>query len=268
MTLRLLPAAAAVAALAGCDKGPAGEPKRDTPAEALHADEGGYAPPPELIAVVRSGAGRLSLTGAAAPLVRVRLGSPGRTPLFATADATGRWRLELPPPAQPLLLGLSMSDRGRTVQAGGYIFLGPDGHAARLRAGGGSESLDAGAGRLVLTALDYDNQRAATLSGLAPAGETVSVKVDGAGRPGAVAGLRGRFVLPLNPPLTTGPHTLEVAAGAAGATTSIAIDAPQPLAGGPYRITHAAAGWRIDWLTPGGGEQTTLIFAASPGQGA
>jgi hypothetical protein len=263
-TLRLLPLLAAFAAVPGCDRGPSSQPRHETPPEAVHPGEGGYAPPPELVAVVRGGAGRLSLSGTAAPLAQVRLGSPGRTPLFAAADAAGRWRLQLSAPAQPLLLGLSMSDHGRTVQAGGYLFLSPEGQAARLRAGGGSEILDAGAERLVLTALDYDNQRAATLSGLAPAGETVSVKVDGAGRRGAVAGLRGRFVAPLNPPLSNGPHTLEVAAGAADAVISIAVDSPAALTGAPYRITRTTAGWRIDWLTPGGGEQTTLIFPASP----
>ena len=42
----------------------------------------------------------------------------------------------------------------------------------------------------------------------------------------------------------------------ASATLSPAL----PLAHGPFRAARSATGWRIDWLTPGGGVQTTLLI--------
>jgi hypothetical protein len=38
-----------------------------------------------------------------------------------------------------------------------------------------------------------------------------------------------------------------------------------PLVGGPYRATATPVGWRIDWITPGGGQQTTLLMASREG---
>jgi hypothetical protein len=43
---------------------------------------------------------------------------------------------------------------------------------------------------------------------------------------------------------------------------------PAPPTDGPYHARPEGLGWRIDWITPGGGPQTTLLLAATPGAAA
>ena len=52
-----------------------------------------------------------------------------------------------------------------------------------------------------------------------------------------------------------------LAAGSAQADFS--VGAPVSIIGLPYHGQPSPAGWRIDWVTPGGGPQTTLIFSAA-----
>jgi len=220
----------------------------------------GYEPAPELQAVRALGGGRMELTGSAPPEVTVRLATPSGAASFATADAQGRWRLQIVASPEPRLFGLSMSQNSRVVQAMGYLFLAPDGWDARLRAGGGSELLGDNAQRLAAETVDYDNQRAATLAGRAGPGEAVSVRVDGVERGQASADDRGRFVIPLNQPLSEGPHDFNLTGASAEVETPVTIEAPAPLGQSPFVASRVGGGWRIDWLTPGGGEQTTLLL--------
>src|SRR5581483_1668179 len=99
----------------------------------------------------------------AAPSARVRLATPTGQAVYAAADETGAWRVAISASGEPRLFGLSMSDDGRVVQAKGYLFIAPDGRAARLRAGGGSEAVARPSVALAASAFDYD-QQAATLS--------------------------------------------------------------------------------------------------------
>ena len=161
---------------------------------------------------------------------------------------------------EPRLFSLSTTDTGRVIQAKGYLFVAPDGFGARLRAGGGSEVLSVAPGGLAVLALDSDNQRAATLSGRAASGETVSLRVDGVERGQATADAGARFVLPLNQPLTPGDHAFDLEGQSGEIRFTSRIDAPAPLGGAPFKAARGDEGWRIDWLTPGGGEQTTLVF--------
>ncbi|HEY3798826.1 MAG TPA: hypothetical protein VGL58_10775 [Caulobacteraceae bacterium] len=244
-------------ALAACS--PNGAQVGNAAPAAAASDEPDYLSPPEL-ASASSVDGRLQLSGLAAPGAAVRLASPGGAALFATADAAGHWSLPLPLSPDARLFNLSMSNAGRVIQARGYLFVAPDGAAARLRAGGGTELL-AASGGLAPLALDYDKQRAVTLSGRAGPGEDVSLHVDGVERGEAVADPDGRFVLSFNQPITPGPHTFDLV-GATAETKFIApIAPPAPLSGTPFAAAKSAGGWRVDWLTPGGGEQVTLLFA-------
>jgi hypothetical protein len=228
------------------------------------ASELAYRPAPDLAAVQPMTGGRLELTGTAAPGAAVRLMSPEGTAIYSGADPRGGWRLALPASAQPRLLSLSMSDQGRTLWALGYIFITPDGHAVRLRSGGGSLVAAAGGGLKAL-ALDYDLRRAATLSGMARPGETVRLSVDGAPRGEAHAEADGRFVLALNEPLSPGSHAFALAGHGAKARFSTELDGPGPLSRSPFAAARSDGGWRIDWRTPTGGEQTTLMLAGQAG---
>jgi hypothetical protein len=190
----------------------------------------------------------------------VRLTSPGAPAQFATADPSGLWRLTAPASADARLFGLSMSAQGRVVQAMGYLFVAP-GAIARLRVGGGTEVLTSGAHGLAALALDYDNKGAATVSGVAGSGEAVGLRADGVERGQAVADKAGRFVLSLSQPLAAGAHDFELVGGPSGDFRfSAGVSASPPIAGAPYAARREGAAWRVDWITPGGGEQTTLIL--------
>lgn len=256
-----LPALAALGLLWGCDP-PRAQPVHPAVSAAATQD---YRAAPELLGGGAGSDGRTELSGSAAPGAVVRLASPGGAALFATADAGGVWRMVVPSSNAPRLLGLSMSSGGQVVQAVGYIFMAPDGTVARLRVGGGTQAPPASAAALAPLALDYDNQRAATLSGLATPQETVSVRVDGVERGQAVTDAKRRFVIQLSQPLAVGPHAFDLVGvgGDADVSFSITIDAPAPLANATYAASRFGAGWRVDWITPGGGEQTTLILGPS-----
>ena len=146
------------------------------------------------------------------------------------------------------------------VQATGYLFLAPDGRTARLRAGGGSEVVGQSPGGRRALVVDYDTQRAATLSGVAPPGALLSLRVDGVERGQATAAANGRFVMPLNQPLSAGSHDFQLAGADTEVEARAAIGPPVRLTSAPFFATRSGAGWRVDWLTPGGGEQTTLIL--------
>ncbi len=221
-----------------------------------------YRPAPELLGGARAAGGGLQLFGSAIPGAAVRLASPSGAQQFATADAKGVWQFTVAPSDQPRLLGLSMSDKGQVVQAVGYLFIAPDGAVARLRTGGGTQAASPGNAALAALALDYDNQRAATLSGVAAPRETVIVRVDGVERSQASANSTGRFVLPLQP-LTAGSHEFDLMGASQQVHFTATVDAPAALAQAPYIAVRLGGGWRIDWRTPGGGEQTTLILGPS-----
>ena len=58
----------------------------------------------------------------------------------------------------------------------------------------------------------------------------------------------------------SGPATAVAPASAPLQTVDLTI--PGDLAASPVEAVREAGGWRIDWLTPGGGVQTTVIPAA------
>jgi hypothetical protein len=253
-------ALAAAALAAGC--GGAGDGAANTAPPGAAPGDQGYEPAPEVLAAMIGPAGRITLAGEAPGGAVVRVASPAGLAQFATADSRGAWRMIVPASAVPQLFGLSMSDRGRVTEAQGYLFVAPDGVVARLRAGGGSEVLGARSPGLVALALDYDNRRAAALSGLGTSGEAESLRVDGVERGQTTTDAAGRFVLPLNEPLGPGPHDFDLAGARREVRFSSSIDAPAPLGGAPFASRPIAQGWRIDWTTPGGGEQTTLVLDA------
>jgi hypothetical protein len=249
----------ALALLAACGEK---EAAVNVAADDQAAPAGDYRPAPELLGGGVLGDRRVQLFGSATPGAVVRLRSPDGAQQFATADVRGVWRFTLAASPQPRLLGLSMSDKGQIVQAVSFLFLSPDGVVARLKAGGGTQAAAPGKPGLAALALDYDNQRAATLSGASGPHETVTVRVDGVERGQATADSTGRFVLPL-PLLPAGAHEFDLMGATQEVHFSASIDAPAALSQAQYAATRAGQGWRVDWRTPGGGGQTTLILGPS-----
>ena len=55
-------------------------------------------------------------------------------------------------------------------------------------------------------------------------------------------------------------HDIQVAGEGGETAVSIAVSPAAPLVYGPVRAERSSQGWRVDWMTPGGGVQTTLLI--------
>jgi hypothetical protein len=250
---------AGLLALAACAPAPGAS---GGPPPAASGAERGYTPPPAVTSAVRAGEGRVLLYGTAPPASRLRVASPAGQEMFALADAGGTWRMALPPAADVRLFGVSAPVAGRLVQSEGYLAVTPGGEAARLRAGSGAVVLDRPGPGIALLAADFDRKGGTVVSGRAPAHAPVKITADGVSVGQASVDASGRFILALDKPLSPGVHAIVASAGGASAEVSLTISPPDPLTAGPFRAESTPAGWRVDWLTPGGGVQSTVLFQA------
>jgi hypothetical protein len=252
---RRIKAAALAALLCGC-----GAPVQpDKPAEAgAPAGEAGYVEAPSVTAVAPAG-GSIRLEGDGPAKAQIRLATPAGSAFVAAADGAGRWRLTLPADSQTRLFGLSALSGGRRVQAQGYVLVAGTGDVALLRAGAGATRLQASAS-VRLTAVDFDREGAAIVSGSAPPESAVSIRVDA--RPGPVgrADASGRFSFSLTQPFTAGVHEVQMLGDAFDETAKVDASPAAPLGGMPFRASNTPYGLRVDWVTPGGGLQSTWIL--------
>lgn len=251
------------AALSGCGRSDKGEwsPKTAPASTQTDAAEAGYVAPPKIEQAERTGTSFV-LRGVGAPGASVRLGAPTGEAWTGVADATGNWSLTVPVGSRVRLYGLSMSRDGRTVQAEGYVMLTPEGSVALLRAGSGAWLLAPGSQSPRILAVDVDQEGGAVISGMAMPGAGLGVRVDRTPRGEGQAGDDGRFFLSLSEPLGAGPHDIQVN-GEGGEQKITIISSPAaPLTQGPFRAQRLDNAWRVDWMTPGGGVQTTLIILA------
>ncbi len=225
------------------------------------AAERAYRDPPAVLSATPIKGGRILLIGRADAQARVRLATPAGPAVFAQSGANGLWRVVLGGAPRVRLFGLSMIAGGRALQAEGYLAITPQGAAARLRAGSGAQVLSkSGAQRLL--AMDFDRKGGTVISGTGAPGAMVNVGVDGVQKGAIAADRAGRFALALDEPLSSGVHRLALDGGGDPAEALVAVSPAEPLAQGPFRATFTLSGWRIDWMTPGGGVQSTLLIAS------
>lgn len=247
---------AACAGLAACDR--TGAPSL-LPAPKAPAAVAGYLTPPAVTASAPGAGGATVLSGTAAPRARVRLGSPGGEAKLATTDDKGAWRIALPPSAEARIFGLSMTTAGRQTQGQGYVLVTPGSRVVLLRSGAGALEPPVG-GPPRITAFDYDREGGSIISGFAPAGALVSIRIDGRPTGESRADAAGRFALALAQPIAQGRHTIQILGDSFENSATIEATPAPPLAGGPFRAQTTDYGLRADWMTPGGGVQSTLIM--------
>jgi hypothetical protein len=252
---RALATLLATLALTACGSKP---PPEARSGEAATQEASDLAPP--RVDTVRATAAGVLLSGPAAPGGKVRLASPAGTALFAVADPKGRWTITLPPAAEPRIFGLSLTTGGRQAQAEGYVLVTPTGQAALLRAGAGALRIDPPA-RPGLRAIDFDRGGGLEVSALVPAGATVIVHLDGNQVAEGRADANGHYVVSLGSPkpVRPGRHGIQVSGDGFEDQAVAQITPAAPLAQGPLRSQFTSAGLRVDWMTPGGGEQSTLL---------
>ncbi len=254
---------AAATLLAGCGPGAPSRSDASTPS-ASGAAEAGFDGPPRAALLTGLAGGGAVLSGAAAPEAEVRLATPQGRAFTATADDAGAWRLQLPRLDEATLFGLSSRRETRTVQAEGYVAVlpAPAPFAVLLRAGASASPIRPAAPALAVEAVDVDAAGAAVVSGSGPAGAALAAFVDGAAAGEGAANDAGRFIIPLTRPLAGGGHQLAVRQATSGAESAVRVVDARPMApeAGPYSARRLEGAWRLDWLTPGGGLQTTLLF--------
>ena len=249
--------------LAGCGKARDWRQAPAAPAAPAPATDAevGYVRPPQLVSAESAADGAVVLSGVAEPNSRVRLLTPDGAAYGGTVAASGAWSMSTPVGGG--IFGLSEDLGGRVVQAEGYIIAlkGPGRPAALLRAGGGAEALGNAGVSLKIAAVDFDSGGGTVISGFAPAGASLRLGVDGAPAPGeAKADRSGRFFIGSPVVLKPGPHQIRVQSPTQAAEADIAISPPGPISGQPYRTARQGGAWRVDWITPGGGVQTSLIL--------
>ena len=190
----------------------------------------------------------------------VRLTQVGGAVIDTPVDTYGRWQVRLPADTSVRLFELSMHDHDRPVQAEGVLAVTPQGVFAQLRAGAGALVLQAPSAQPRILAVDFDRQGGAVVSGMGAPGTSLSMWVDGMARGAIKADPAGRFFLAFAAPLTPGAHLLSLIAGDQSDQVEVQIAPVDPTVTGAFRAVPEAAGWRVDWLTPGGGRQSTLLI--------
>ena len=245
------------APLSACGRHAAGAGARTA---APDADSGYLAPPqPD---TVRPDVDGVVVSGHGPPGAQVRLARPTGEATFATADAQGRWTIQLGPSAEPRIFGLSATAGGRQTQAQGYLLVTPKGQAAVLRAGAGALRVDATPGS-GLRAIDFDVGGGLEITVAAQPRAAVIVRLDGRQVAQGRADDAGRYGLSLppagQPPVRPGGHVVQVSGDGFSDTAGFLVSRPPPLAAGPLSSQLTPAGLRVDWMTPGGGVQSTIL---------
>lgn len=260
--VRLLFAVGLLLVLAACGPGEHEDAWRgEAPkAPADPAADAGYLKPPMLLASQAQAGGGILLTGQSEPGSTVRLGSPTGEAFTVTAGPDGRWTTRLAVAETVRLYGLSMkADNDRQIQAQGYLAILPDGRAAQLRAGAGAFVVGPGSTEPRLLTVDFDRDGAATIGGTARPVSGVSLRIDRTARGAGKTDREGVYHLAVDHPLGPGRHSVEIAGESGEQTLVLPITPAAPLSSA-FRAGREAAGWRIDWNTPGGGVQSTLIL--------
>jgi hypothetical protein len=258
-TLRIALLGSLAAGLAGCGRG------GDQPAQAVADAQPGYVKPPQVLVAARLLNGGEMIAGQSEPGARIRLSSPSGAAYGATAQQDGGWTIPAPAANQVRLFGLSEDLGGRLVQGEGYIVLLPSpGRAgALLRAGDGAAALSLPTARPQIVAIDFDSGGGAVVSGAAKPGSALKVSLDGAPAGETRADSAGLYTIDLAAMLKAGDHALLVESTAGSANVKFTAGPPATISGLPYRGERQAGMWRVDWLTPSGGGQTTLIVDPS-----
>jgi hypothetical protein len=240
-----------------------GGKSRPAGGDAAALDESGYLNPPEPDRVRPDAAGGILLSGHAPPGAKVRLATPAGEAMFVTAGPQGRWTLALTPSSQARIYGLSAIAGSRQAQAQGYVLVTPKGQAAMLRAGAGALRVDAGPGA-GLKAIDFDSGGGLEISAAAAPGATVILRLDGREIAIGRADPEGRYTVSLPgpgqpSPIRPGRHLIQAQGDGFADNATVLVSPPAPLAQGPVSSQLTPAGLRVDWMTPGGGVQSTIL---------
>ena len=252
----------AALALAGCGgKSASSTSASGGASESTEASAQDYLAPPQ-VDTVRVGPGGVTLAGTAMAGGKVGLAMPAGQAMFSTVDAKGRWAIALPPATEARIFRLAASADSRQTEAEGYLLITPSGQAALLRAGASAVRIDP-APRTGLLSVDFDRGGGMELAAQTAPGATVIVRVDHRQIAESRADANGRYEASLSTPkqpIPPGAHEIQIFGDGFSDQAMVQVSPAAPLAQGPVRSQLTAAGLRVDWMTPGGGVQSTLLI--------
>jgi len=221
----------------------------------------GYARAPVLTGVTQNGEGVFVIAGNARPDGRVRVLYQGRRAVGVTADSAGHFKVEVPAANPGGIYDVSMEDSGRLMHAEGRLFV-PFNHpekAVLLRPGASSLPLDAMAG--TIATVDYDSSGGAAVAGKVTPRTQVDLVMGGEIRGRTDSDALGRYSLTTQIPPPAGATAvlgLTIQANKISSVRSVPVSVANVTGGD--RVTAIDGGWRVDWVLPGGGMQSTLVF--------
>jgi hypothetical protein len=99
------------------------------------------------------------------------------------------------------------------------------------------------------------------VSAAVPPGATVILQIDGRQAAQGRANAQGYYQASLGSPnpIRAGSHEVRVSGDGFADSVVAHITPAAPLAQGPLRSQLTSAGLRVDWMTPGGGVQSTIL---------
>ncbi|MGA9657597.1 MAG: hypothetical protein WBQ60_00650 [Asticcacaulis sp.] len=240
--------------LSGCDEKPKAAPSGSAMLAA------GYSFAPEITGVEMGGSDMFIVTGKTVANARVRFSYDQKRSIGVTSDSRGHFRAELPVGKNGGLYDVGSEDEGRLIYAEGRLYI-PPGHpekAVLLRAG--SPSLPLFNDKTVVAVLDYDSAGAVAITGRTQPNTAVEVTLnDDIWRVSSDA--QGLYSATMQiPPPSAQDNINNLTVDTGGTHTVRNFKDSMPKVKGADNITRFEEGWRIDWVLPGGGMQTTLVF--------
>ncbi len=246
----------AVSLTDGCARSTA--PQGGSTADARRVADNGYMDAPVITSSRREGAA-IVLSGRAVPASRIMLGGGlGRT-VSATADAEGRWNVAVEVDEAPRMLTLRATTGDQVVRFEQDLLATPSGRVVTLRAGAGAVTSDP-PGTPRMAAFDFDSQGAAVVSGAAPTGALLSLRLNGRQVGTGRVEASGWFHMPLPQPISGLNQKVEVLGDTFQLESTFDVTPAAALAGGAYRVLSGPDAVRVDWTTPGGGVQSTWVL--------
>ncbi|MGZ8407044.1 MAG: hypothetical protein ACXWVJ_03350, partial [Caulobacteraceae bacterium] len=88
----------------------------------------------------------------------------------------------------------------------------------------------------------------------------VRLALDGAEAGEGKAGPDGRYNVALASPVRSGAHTVAVRTPQGASSATFEVSPPAAIAAPPFAARRLDRAWRIDWMPPGGGVQSTILF--------
>jgi hypothetical protein len=258
VSIRTVLTALLLAACAACSASKGADPARGQG----ERDERGYLQPPAVLTAQAAPDGAFRIEGVAQPGSKVRLIQADNSVLATQTDSDGHWTLSVPAAPAVRLFVETMTSGARTVAGEGYLMLAPDGRAAQLRAGSASQVLAPASARPRILSVDFDRDGGAIIGGVAPAGSGMNIRVDRIATGDVTANVQGRFVAAIRQKLRPGSHLIDISGDAGGDQIVVNVDrvAPPP-AGAPFQAQRLERAWRVDWVTPAGGLQSSIVVS-------